>query len=156
MRLIAAAVGTRPPAWIQQGWAEYARRLPRDCSLVLHEIRPASRKSGKSPEQLMHLEAQGLLAVVPRGAMTIALDENGQDMSTANLSQRMADWRHMGRDVVFFIGGADGLHSDIKNRADACWKLSSLTLPHPLVRVVLAEQMYRAWSMLANHPYHRA
>jgi len=104
----------------------------------------------------MEAEAAGLRAVTPKGAFTIALDERGRDMSTADIGQQMAAWHQAGRDIVFLIGGPDGLHADIKTQADACWRLSSLTLPHPLVRIVLAEQLYRAWTMLNNHPYHRA
>src|SRR5699024_6132778 len=156
MKLIVAAVSARAPSWIQEGWAEYSRRLPRACPLLLHEVRPAPRKSGKSPAQLMEAEAAGLRAVTPKGTFTIALDERGRDMSTADIGQQMAAWDQAGRDIVFLIGGPDGLHADIKTQADACWRLSSLTLPHPLVRIVLAEQLYRAWTMLNNHPYHRA
>lgn len=156
MKLIVAAVGARAPAWIQAGWEDYRRRLPRECPLVLHEVRAEPRKSGKTALQLMQAEAARLRASVPDHAYTIALDERGRDIDTHALSKHLASWRQHGRDVVFMIGGPDGLDAQIKQEADTCWKISSLTLPHPLVRVVLAEQLYRAWSLLNNHPYHRA
>lgn len=156
MKLIVAAVGNRPPGWVQQGWDDYRRRMPSDCPLILHSVRPEPRKSGKTALQMLRAEATRLRAIVPHGALTIALDEHGRDINTSDLSHTLSVWRQDGRAVVFFIGGPDGLDADLKQTASARWKLSSLTLPHPLVRIVLAEQLYRAWSLLANHPYHRA
>ena len=156
MKLIIAAVGHRMPAWVQAGWDEYARRLPADCAIVLREIRPEPRNTGKTPAQMMAAEAERLEAALPAGAWRIALDERGRDMSTAALARDLAAWRGDGRQPVFLVGGPDGLDEGLKQRSQERWRLSSLTLPHPLVRVLLAEQLYRAWSLMTGHPYHRA
>jgi len=156
MKLIIAAVGNRMPAWVQAGWDEYARRLPADCAIVLREIRPEPRNTGKTPAQMMAAEAERLEAAIPAGAWTIALDERGRDLSTAALAGDLTDWRRDGRQPIFLIGGPDGLDNGLKQRCQQRWRLSSLTLPHPLVRVLLAEQLYRAWSLMTGHPYHRA
>ena len=156
MKLHVLAVGTRMPAWVDAGWKEYARRLPADCALVLHEIRPEPRRSGKTAAQLMQAEAARLRAAIPAGALVIGLDERGRRRRTEDLARDLEDWRHDGRDRVFLIGGPDGLEPALKAEAHALWQLSDLTLPHPLVRIVLAEQIYRAWAIINNHPYHRA
>jgi len=152
MKLIVAAVGTRMPGWVQSAWDDYAKRLPADCALSLVEIKPEPRTSGKTPAQMMALEARRLHA----GAWRIALDEQGRDLTTAQLAGELTRWREQGRDVALIIGGPDGLDDSLKTGCDARLRLSSLTLPHPLVRVLLAEQLYRAWSITAGHPYHRA
>lgn len=156
MKLIVAAVSGRPPDWVKQGWDDYCRRLPRDCSLVLRQVKPEPRNSGKTAVQIMQAEATRLKSIVPPGALTIALDEKGKDIDTAGLSRQLESWLQNGQDIVFFIGGPDGLDPALKRETNQTLKLSSLTLPHPLVRVILAEQLYRAWSLLNNHPYHRA
>lgn len=156
MQLLIAAVGHRMPAWIEAGFQEYAKRLPADCRLVLKEIRPADRSSGRNAETLMAQEAQRIEAALPKGARLVALDERGKDWSTLQLAEHLSSWQRDGRDVAFVIGGADGLAPDLKGKADTLLRLSSLTLPHGMVRVILAEQLYRAWSILQNHPYHRA
>lgn len=156
MKLIVAAVGARMPDWITQGWNDYAKRMPADCALELREIKPESRTKGKTPGQMMAAEAQRLRAAVPLDAITIALDERGHAPATMEVSQQLEQWRSSGRDVVFFIGGPDGLDPTLKQNSQLRWRLSSMTLPHPLVRVVLAEQLYRAWAIMTNHPYHRA
>lgn len=156
MRLVVLAVGTRMPQWVQTGWQEYAQRLPADCSLELKEIKPEPRSSGKTAQQLMQAEAVRLQAALPPRALRFALDERGQDQTTAQLSARLADWRTQGRDVALIVGGPDGLDAQFKQQCDGLLRLSSLTLPHPLVRVLLAEQLYRAWAIMVNHPYHRA
>lgn len=156
MKLIVAAVGTRMPDWVTDAWHDYAKRLPADCSLELKEIKPEARRTGKTPAQMMHAEAQRLRASVPANAITVALDERGRDVSTVDVFQSLENWRTTTSHVVFFIGGPDGLDEDLKREAHLRWRLSSLTLPHPFVRVVLAEQLYRAWAIMTNHPYHRA
>lgn len=156
MKLHVLAVGTRMPDWVERGWQEYARRLPADCTLKLHEIRPEPRRSGKTAAQLKQAEAQRIRAALVPGAQVIALDERGRSPSTAQLSQALSQWRGEGRDVVFLIGGPDGLDDGLKAQADLIWRISDLTLPHPLVRVILAEQIYRAWAIINHHPYHRA
>ncbi|MDM9561837.1 23S rRNA (pseudouridine(1915)-N(3))-methyltransferase RlmH [Bordetella petrii] len=156
MKLIVVAVGNRMPAWVETAWNDYAKRLPADCALELREIKPEPRTSGKTPAQMMVAEARRIEAAIPAGALRLALDERGRDLTTMALSQRLEQWRASGRDAVFLVGGPDGLDESLKNACDGQIRLSSLTLPHPMVRVVLAEQLYRAWAILANHPYHRA
>lgn len=156
MQLIVAAVGQRMPAWVQQAWAEYARRLPRELSLELREI-PLARRSRNAPAaKAAAAEGAKLLAAIPAGHRTIALDERGSQWSTVDLAGRLEDWMREERGVGFLIGGPDGLPHDCRSRAQDTWALGRLTLPHPLVRVILAEQLYRAWTITCNHPYHRA
>lgn len=156
MKLLVLAVGVRMPAWVQDAWHDYARRMPPDCALELHEIKSEPRTSGKSVEQMMQAEARRLQAAVPPQALCIALDERGRDLSTAKLAHELEQWRASGRDVAFLVGGPDGLDAQLKQRCASLLRLSSLTLPHPMVRVILAEQLYRAWAIMNNHPYHRA
>jgi len=156
MKLIVAAVGTRMPGWVQAAWDDYAKRLPADCALVLSEVKPEPRTTGKTPAQMMALEARRINVALPAGAYRIALDERGRELTTAQLAGQLTQWRGQGRDVALIVGGPDGLDAELKASCDARLRLSSLTLPHPLVRVLLAEQLYRAWSITAGHPYHRA
>ena len=156
MKLLVVAVGHRMPDWVEQAWADYARRLPADCALELREIKPEPRSSGKTPAQMMHAEARRIEAAIPPNALRIALDERGRDLTTKKLALELESWRGQGRDVAFLVGGPDGLDSSFKERCDYLLKLSSMTLPHPMVRVILAEQLYRAWAVMTNHPYHRA
>jgi 23S rRNA (pseudouridine1915-N3)-methyltransferase len=156
VKLIVVAVGNRMPIWVETAWDDYARRLPPDCALELREIKPEPRTSGKTPAQMMAAEAKRIEAGVPTGALRIALDERGRDLTTAALAKTLEQWRGQGRDVAFLVGGPDGLDTDLKASCDGLIRLSSLTLPHPMVRVLLAEQLYRAWAILSNHPYHRA
>ncbi len=156
MRIRLIAVGTRMPAWVQQGYDDYARRLPRDCAVELVEL-PLGPRSGKNPDiaRAMAREGEAMLAAIGSGDRVIALDVKGRPWSTPELAQQMADWRMAGRDYSLLIGGPDGLAPACLERADGRWSLSSLTLPHPLVRLLVIEQLYRAWSILANHPYHK-
>jgi 23S rRNA (pseudouridine1915-N3)-methyltransferase len=155
MQLIVAAVGHKMPAWIEAGFQEYAKRMPPECRLLLKEIKPIERSSGKNAETVMALERTRIEAVLPKGGRVIALDEHGAQMTTVQLSQQLSIWQQQGGDVSFVIGGADGLDAEFKKNADGLLRLSNMTLPHGLVRVILAEQLYRAWSILRNHPYHR-
>ena len=155
MKLVVAAVGQRQPAWAEAAWADYAKRFPPELRLELKGVKAEPRGSGKTPAQLMDAEAQRLAAAVPRGARRIALDERGERLATAELAQRLDAWRRDGRDVAFLIGGPDGLSAALKESADDRWRLSDLTLPHALARVLLAEALYRAWTVTAGHPYHR-
>ncbi len=155
MQLIIAAVGHKMPAWIETGFQEYAKRMPPECKLVLKEIKPIDRASNKNAEAVMAQERTRIEAVLPKGGRMIALDERGQDLTTMQMSQLLTQWQLQGGDVTFVIGGADGLDVDLKKNADMLIRISSLTLPHGLVRVLLAEQLYRAWSITQNHPYHR-
>lgn len=155
MKLLILAVGNRMPSWITEGFNEYAKRMPREAAISLIEIKPEPRSSGKTAAQIMESEAQRIRAALPASALCIALDERGATPTTKQLSQQMQDWMQQGRDVAFVIGGADGLHESLKHRAQQLMALSALTLPHGMVRVLLAEQLYRAHSLLHNHPYHR-
>ena len=155
MQLIVAAVGHKMPAWIEAGFQEYAKRMPPECRLVLKEIKPVERSSSRSAETVMAQERQRIEAVLPKGGQVIALDEHGRDLTTLQLSQHLTRWQQQGGDVTFVIGGADGLDADFKKNADMLLRVSSLTLPHGMVRVLLAEQLYRAWTITRNHPYHR-
>ncbi|EGF31037.1 LSU m3Psi1915 methyltransferase RlmH [Oxalobacteraceae bacterium IMCC9480] len=155
MQLIIAAVGHKMPAWIETGFGEYAKRMPPECRLHLKEIKPVERSGSKTAETAMALERTRIEAVLPKGTRIIALDEHGRDLTSVQLSQQLTSWQQDGRDVAFIIGGADGLDPHFKANADMLLRISSLTLPHGMVRVVLAEQLYRAWSITQNHPYHR-
>jgi len=155
MQLIVAAVGHKMPAWIEAGFQEYAKRMPPECRLVLKEIKPIERSSGKNAETVMAQERIRIEATLPKGGRVIALDEHGAQMTTVQLSQQLSIWQQQGGDVSFVIGGADGLDAEFKKNADMLLRLSNMTLPHGMVRVILAEQLYRAWSILRNHPYHR-
>lgn len=155
MKLVVVAVGHRMPGWVQTAWDDYAKRLPPDCALELREIKPEPRTSGKTPAQMMALEARRIDSAIGSQALRIALDERGRDLSTRALSDQLAQWRGHGRDIALIVGGPDGLDPALKASCAGLIRLSSLTLPHPMVRVVLAEQLYRAWAILTNHPYHR-
>jgi len=150
------AIGTRMPDWVKFGYAEYAGRLPRECALHLIEIPASKRGSNTDVARIIRDEGEHLLAATPAGSRLIGLDERGQEWSTAELAEQLTGWLQGGRDLSLLVGGPDGLDSACRARADQLWSLSRLTLPHPLVRVVVAEQLYRAWSLLRNHPYHRA
>ena len=152
MRAWLIAVGERMPAWVQEGYGEYAKRLSRELSLQLVEISTKSR----DPARVMAEEGAALLAAIPKGAHVVALDGRGKTWSSEELATQLARWRMLGKDLAFLIGGADGLAPAVLERADQRWSLGTLTLPHPLVRIVVAEQLYRAATQLANHPYHRA
>jgi 23S rRNA (pseudouridine1915-N3)-methyltransferase len=156
MQLVVAAVGARMPGWVDTAFDDYAARMPADLRLVLREIRPEARTAGKTTAAMMAAEAERLRAALPRHGPRIALDERGRDLTSMELAEWIARWRADGDDVVFIIGGADGLDAGLKAEAHFRMRVSSLTLPHALVRVVLAEQLYRAWSIAQKHPYHRA
>lgn len=155
MRLHLIAVGNRMPGWVEQGYSEYAKRLPADCALVLHEISPGKRTKGADLERARREEGEKMLAALPKGARVVALEVGGKAWSTETLAERLNQWRRDGHDVALLVGGPEGLADAAQVRADEQWSLSPLTLPHPLVRIVLAEQIYRAWSITQGHPYHR-
>jgi 23S rRNA (pseudouridine1915-N3)-methyltransferase len=155
MRLFILAVGHKMPGWIETAFAEYAKRMPPELRIELKEIKPGQRSNSRTAETVMAAEAQRIEAALPRGCRLVCLDERGQDLTTMRLARSLTTWQQDGRDVAFVIGGADGLDPALKSRADTLIRLSSLTLPHGMVRVLLAEQLYRAWSINANHPYHR-
>jgi 23S rRNA (pseudouridine1915-N3)-methyltransferase len=155
MRVKVIAVGTRLPGWQRQGFQEYARRLPRECAMELTEI-PAARRGKSTPtRQAIGKESDRMLATVARNDYVVALDQPGTQCSTEQLAGLLKMWLAQGRDLAMLIGGADGLSDACRTRAELRWSLSGLTLPHGLVRVLVAEQVYRAWSILGGHPYHR-
>jgi len=155
MKLRILAVGHRMPAWIEAGYQDYARRMPADAALELIEIKPEKRAAGASTARVQKLEAERILAALPAQAMLVALDERGKQLTTVELSEHLARWMQEGRQPCFVIGGADGLDDLVKTRSDLLLGISRLTLPHGLVRVMLAEQLYRVVSVLRGHPYHR-
>lgn len=154
MKLWALAVGQRMPAWADTAWDDYAKRFPPELRLELKEIK-AQNRSGQSPESCMAAEAARLEEARPKGSRLVVLDERGQRLNTVAMADRLKAWREDGRDVAIMIGGPDGLHERIKQQADETWRLSDLTLPHAFVRVMLAEALYRAWTVTIGHPYHR-
>jgi 23S rRNA (pseudouridine1915-N3)-methyltransferase len=156
MQLTVAAVGQRMPGWVQTAWHEYARRFGRGLSLELKEIPLARRSKNADIESLRKAECEALLAAVPTGHRVIALDEKGRQWSTGELAQQMEHWMRDERGVCFLVGGPDGLPARCREQAHDVWALGRLTLPHPLVRTLLAEQLYRAWTITQNHPYHRS
>ena len=154
MKLLVVAVGQRQPAWAQTAYAEFEKRFPPEMRLELHAVK-AETRGQKTAEQLMAAEATRLQSALPRGVRRIVLDERGTRVTTLQLADRMTAWLHDGRDVAFVIGGPDGLDTALKATADETLRLSELTLPHAFVRVLLAEALYRAWTLTVNHPYHR-
>jgi 23S rRNA (pseudouridine1915-N3)-methyltransferase len=142
------------PDWVEKACAEYLKRMPREASVEIIEIKPDKRAAGKNSEVVQEAEAVRILEAAGKDLL-IVLDEHGQEVTTTQLAQRMENWLAGGRDVALVIGGADGLHASLKKKADWLWSLSKLTMPHGMVRVVLTEQLYRAWTVIQNHPYHR-
>lgn len=155
MRMIVIAVGHRMPAWVQSGFAEYACRLPRPAQIELIEVRPVRRSAAVGVERAMTQEESRIEAAVPAGCRRVVLDERGVELTSIELSRRVETWLGAGRDVALVIGGADGLTERFRKTADLVLALFRLTLPHGLARVLLAEQLYRAISIMHNHPYHR-
>lgn len=143
------------PPWVSAGYQEYEVRLPRHCPLLLQEIEPGRRGQGTDPGRARQDESARLLNALASDSWVVALDMGGKPWSTEQLAQQLERWMQAGRDVEFMIGGPEGLDPNCLARADQRWSLGPLTLPHPLARVVLVEQLYRAWTILSNHPYHR-
>lgn len=156
MRLKLICVGQKMPDWVSQGFSDYARRMPPELAIELTEIPLAHR--GKNPDipRLMKREGEAILGAVDARDRVIALEVGGQSWPTEKLASQLENWQQDGQDVSFLVGGPDGLDDACRQRADQLWSLSALTLPHPLVRILLAEQLYRAWTVTRNHPYHRA
>ena len=154
MKLLLVTVGQRQPAWADAAYAEFAKRFPPELRLELKAVK-AEPRGGKTAEQLMAAEAARIEAAVPRGVRRVVLDEHGERRSTLQLAARMTVWMGEGRDVALIVGGPDGLATPLKASADENLRLSDLTLPHAFVRVLLAEALYRAWTVMVKHPYHR-
>ncbi len=155
MRIHIIAVGNRMPAWAKQAYLEYAKRMPSYCSLQLHEIRAAKRRKGLDINQVLSDECSRIMASVPKDCQLIALTRTGRQVDTKQFATALQSWLLQGRDTAILIGGPDGLHEACIKAASDQWSLSPLTLAHRLVLVLLAEQLYRAWSIVDGHPYHR-
>lgn len=149
------AIGTKMPSWVQEGFSEYAQRLPREHALRLIEIPAGKRSKSADISRLMAKESQEMLKMIPAQNFVVALDERGHSCSTEKLAQYLESWRTQGMNISFLIGGPEGLGQACKDRANLMLSLSPFTFPHPLVRIILAEQLYRAWTILIDHPYHR-
>ena len=150
------ATGERAPSWVAQGFAEYQKRLSHWLPFELVEIEPGLRGKGRDPRRATEDEGKRVIAALPKNAYVVALDVPGRQLSSEQLAQRLEHWRSQGRDLAFLIGGPEGHSPEVAALADEKWSIGPLTLPHMLVRLVVAEQLYRAAAMLANHPYHRA
>lgn len=155
MRFLIAAVGTKMPGWVNEGYAEFAKRMPRELPIELLEVKAEPRSEGKPVEAMMAAEATRLRAALPGRCRLVALDEKGAELTTKNLAERIERWMGEGDDIAFLIGGPDGLDAGLKAEAMEKVRLSGLTLPHALVRPLLAEALYRAVSVIRGHPYHR-
>lgn len=156
VRLRLICVGQKMPDWVTQGFNDYAKRMPPELAVELSEIALAHRGKNADIARMVQREGESVLAAAGKGDRLVALEVGGKTWSTEQLAKQLESWQQDGRDVSFMIGGPDGLSGDCRSQADQMWSLSPLTLPHPLVRIVLAEQLYRAWSITRNHPYHRA
>ena len=156
MKLLVVAVGERMPGWVDLGFGDYAGRMPRGTRIELIEIKPAPRRDSRTVEQMLAAEATRIEAAIPAGALRVILDERGRDLTTTGLASLLEGWIAGGRDVALVIGGPDGTAPALRSSADLLLRLSSLTLPHGLARVILAESLYRAVTVLNHHPYHRA
>lgn len=156
MRTRLISVGERMPAWVAEGFAEYRKRLSRELPLELIEIPLGNRGKSRDPVRAMADEGAAVLAAIPADTHVVALDGRGKTWSSELLAAQLAEWRMQGRDLAILIGGPDGHADDVLKRANQRWSLGPLTLPHMLVRLIVAEQLYRATTILAGHPYHRA
>lgn len=155
MQIHLIAVGNRMPTWVAQGYEEFARRMPPECRLNLIEISPVKRTKAADIKRLVRQEGERMLEAVPKNVMLVALDVTGRQWHTEELAQQLDGWMHEGRDIALLIGGPEGLAPACRERADRSWSLSALTFPHPLVRIIVAEQLYRATTILKHHPYHK-
>jgi 23S rRNA (pseudouridine1915-N3)-methyltransferase len=155
MQVHLIAIGERMPAWVESAFTEYAKRLPRECRLTLREVRAGRRGKGADLARIVREEGARLLAAVPQGARIVALERSGQSLGTQEFAAELGRHLQTGQDLALLVGGPEGLSEECLTRAQAVWSLSALTLAHPLVRIVAAEQVYRAWSIITGHPYHR-
>jgi 23S rRNA (pseudouridine1915-N3)-methyltransferase len=155
MQINLISVGNKMPGWVKQGYDEYAKRMPRECELVLREIAPGKRGKNFDVARTVQDEGERMIAAIPKDTHVVTLDIQGKPWSTSELSQALQRWMEGGRHIALLVGGPEGLADSVRELADESWSLSRMTLPHPLVRIVVAEQIYRAWSILHNHPYHR-
>ncbi len=149
------AVGQKMPSWVQEGVQTYTQRMPRECRVEWVELAPAKRTKNGQASAYKQDEAKRILNALPNGSICVVLDERGQSWTTKKLADNLEQWMGSGQDVAIIIGGPDGLDESVKQKADRLLSLSALTMPHPMVRILLSEQLYRAWSVTQNHPYHR-
>ena len=155
MRITIIAVGQREVSWVNEAVRDYLVRFPKNFTVELRELKTEPR-TGQTPQKLMALEASRISKSIPTGDFVVVLDEHGKDLTTVEFAKKISTWKNDSRNVTFIIGGPDGLDANLKAKANFSMRLSSMTLPHAIARVLLAEQIYRAWSLLNNHPYHRA
>ncbi len=155
MQINLISIGNKMPGWVKQGYDEYAKRMPRECELVMREITPGKRGKNFDVARTVQDEGERMIAAIPKDTHVVTLDIQGKPWSTSELSQALQRWMEGGRHIALLVGGPEGLADSVRQLADETWSLSRMTLPHPLVRIVVAEQIYRAWSILHNHPYHR-
>ena len=154
MKLRIISVAHKMPTWVLMACDDFTKRMPRELNIEIIEIKPEKRAAGNSTDNIQYIEAKRITEAVGRDYL-IVCDEHGQELTTLQLADKLKNWQHSARDVSIVIGGADGLHTSLKQQADWIWGLSKLTLPHAFVRVLLCEQLYRAYSVTQNHPYHR-
>jgi len=155
MQITIVTVGIRLPGWINQGVSEYQKRMPPELRVNLSEIVPTKRNKSAGTEKILKQEAERISVAIAKGSHLIVLDERGKTQTTTALAKNMRSWMQDGKNICFVIGGADGIHETLKQQANESWSLSDFTLPHGLARVLLTEQLYRAWTVIKNHPYHR-
>lgn len=155
MKVVVIAIGQKLPEWAQIACDDYLHRFPRDWNVEVKALKAEDRNT-KTTEKIMQAEAERIRSAIPKDSVVVILDERGTDLTSTKLASKMDSWNNQGRTIVFVIGGADGLDKNLKSQGDLMLRLSSLTLPHAMVRVLILEQIYRSWSLLHNHPYHRA
>lgn len=156
MKIELLAIGTKMPSWVDAGFKDYQKRLPKACELTLKALPMAQRTKTGNTDLWKEKDSETLLNAIPEQSLVIALDERGKHYTTAQLADKLQTWRESTQHLSLLVGGPDGLTEACKARAQETWALSQLTLPHPLVRIIVAEQLYRAWTLLHDHPYHRA
>jgi len=155
MQINLISVGNKMPGWVQQGYDEYSKRMPKECSLVLKEVLPGKRGKNSDIARIVRDEGERMIQAIPAKAHVVTLDIPGKPWTTPELSVSMKRWMESGQNIALMIGGPEGLSDSVRDIARESWSLSKLTFPHPIVRILVAEQLYRAWSILKNHPYHR-
>jgi len=155
MQINLISVGNRMPGWVQQGYDEYAKRMPKECTLVLKEVMPGKRGKNSDIPRIVRDEGERMINAIPARTHIVTLDIPGKSWTTPELSSAMKRWMESGQNLALMVGGPEGLSDSVRELSNESWSLSRLTFPHPIVRILVAEQLYRAWSLLNNHPYHR-
>ncbi len=155
MQINLISVGNKMPGWVLQGYDEYSKRMPKECSLVLKEVPPGKRGKNSDIARIVRDEGERMIQAIPAKSHIVTLDIPGKPWTTPDLSVALKEWMESGQSVALMVGGPEGLADSVRDIARESWSLSKLTFPHPIVRVLVAEQLYRAWSILNNHPYHR-